>query len=113
MIREVDSPHLRLLWDCGNAYFVGEEAYPTGYEWGKSLIGHVHVKDAASDPESSDPHWVELGTGQVDMLGQLRALKKDYRGVVSIENHYTPSGGTPEDGVRRSFAGLQRLMAGV
>jgi sugar phosphate isomerase/epimerase len=114
MIQEVDSAHLRLLWDCGNAVFVGEEPFPTGYERGKSFIGHVHVKDAAPDPENGEPRWVELGTGRVDMLGQLQALKDDgYRGVVSMENHYTPAGGTPEEGVRRSFAGLQRLVAEV
>ena len=55
---------------------------------------------------------VELGTGHMDMLGQLQALKDDgYRGIVSMENHYTPAGGTPEDGVRQSFAGLRRLLA--
>jgi sugar phosphate isomerase/epimerase len=112
LIEEVDSPYLRLLWDCGNSYFVGEEAYPTGYERGMTLIGHVHVKDAAPDPATGDPRWVALGRGRVDMLGQLRALRDDgYQGVVSMENHYAPPGGSPEHGVRESFAGLQRLMA--
>ena len=111
LLEEVDSPHLRLLWDCGNSYFVGEEAYPAGYERGRHLIGHVHVKDAAPAPETGEPRWVALGTGQVDMPGQLRALRDDgYQGVVSMENHYTPPGGTQEDGVRQSFAGLRRLM---
>jgi sugar phosphate isomerase/epimerase len=114
MLEEVNSPHLRLLWDCGNAYFVGEEPYPTGYERSRNLIGHVHIKDAALDPHTGEPRWVALGTGMVDMVGQLQALKDDgYRGVVSMENHYTPSGGTPEEGMRQSFAGLQRLLAGV
>jgi L-ribulose-5-phosphate 3-epimerase len=114
LIEEVDSPHLRLLWDCGNAYFVGEEPYPPGYGRSKALIGHVHVKDAAPDPETGELRWVELGTGRVDMLGQLRALRADgYRGIVSMENHYTPPGGTPEEGVRQSFAGLRCLLAEV
>jgi sugar phosphate isomerase/epimerase len=110
MIEAVDSPHLRLLWDCGNSYFVGEQPYPSGYERGKHLIGHVHVKDAVRDVETGAPRWVELGTGEVDMPGQLRALVGDYQGVVSMENHYTPPGGTPEMGVRASFAGLQRIL---
>jgi len=114
MIAEVDSPNLRLLWDCGNAIFVGEQAYPHGYEMGKPYIGHVHVKDAVIDDETGEPRWVELGTGAMDMLGQLKALKSDgYDGVVSIENHWKPEGGTPEDGVRRSFAGLQKLLAQI
>jgi sugar phosphate isomerase/epimerase len=113
-IQEVGSPHLRLLWDPGNAYFVGETAYPSGYEHGKHLIGHVHVKDAVRDPVTGKPSWVTLGTGEVDLLGQLRALKADgYEGVVTMENHFTPPNGSQEDGVRRSFAGLQRLLAEV
>jgi sugar phosphate isomerase/epimerase len=111
-IDEIGSPHLRLLWDPGNAYFVGEKPYPDGYERGKHLIAHVHLKDAVRDPDTGQPRWVILNTGEVDMLGQLRALKADgYAGVVTLENHFTPPGGSQEDGVRQSFANLQRLMA--
>jgi sugar phosphate isomerase/epimerase len=113
-IEEIGSPHLRLLWDPGNAQFAGERAFPDGYEAGKHLIDHVHVKDATSDPRTGEPRWVPAGSGEVGLLGQLRALKADsYEGVATLENHYVPPGGTKEDGVRESFAGLQRLMAGV
>ena len=61
MIEEVDSPNLRLLWDCGNAYFVGEQPYPAGYERAKHLIGHVHVKDAVLNPESGEPRLGRAG----------------------------------------------------
>ncbi len=113
MIAEVDSPHLRLLWDCGNAFFVREEAYPHGYEISKPYIGHVHVKDAVIDEKTGEQRWVELGSGEVDMLGQLKALKHDYHGVVSLENHWRPPGGNREDGVRRSFAALTDLIAQI
>lgn len=113
-IEAVGSPHLKLLWDTGNAYFVGETPYPTGYEAGKHLLGHVHVKDGVRDPHTGEYRSVALGSGKVDLRGQLRALKADgYHGVVSMENHYTPARGTPEDGVRESFAGLKRLLAQV
>jgi len=111
MLEDVDSPCLRLLWDPGNAFFVGETAYPDGYQRSKHLIGHVHVKDAALDPQTGQPRWVALGSGQIDLMGQLRALQADgYAGVVSMENHFTPQGGDQEAGVRQSFAGLQRLL---
>jgi len=113
-IEEIGSPHLRLLWDPGNAYFVGETPYPDGYQAGKHLIAHVHVKDAIRDPDTGQPHWVTLGAGEVDLLGNLRALKADgYEGVVTMENHFTPPGASQEDGVRQSFANLQRLVAKV
>jgi sugar phosphate isomerase/epimerase len=54
-----------------------------------------------------------LGTGAVDLLGQLRALKDDgYAGVVSMENRFW-SEGDMEAGVRRSFAGPQDLLMEV
>jgi L-ribulose-5-phosphate 3-epimerase len=114
-IQAVGSPNLRLLWDPGNAYFSGErEPYPSGYEHVKSLIVHVHIKDAAFDPATGAYRWVVNGTGEVDLLGQLRALKRDgYAGVITMENHYTPPGGTKEAGVRECFAGLQKLLAQV
>jgi sugar phosphate isomerase/epimerase len=112
-IEEIGSPHLRLLWDPGNAYFVGETAYPDGYERGKHLVGHVHLKDAELDPETGEMRWVALGSGEVDLLGQLRALEADgYDGVVTMENHFAPQGQN-EEGVRQSFAGLQRLITEV
>jgi len=111
LLEELASPNLRVLWDPGNAYFSGEVPFPDGYLRVKHLIGHVHLKDAVRDPASGKARWVALGTGEVDLLGQLRALAKDgYRGVLTLENHYVPPGGRPEDGVRESLTGLRRLL---
>jgi sugar phosphate isomerase/epimerase len=111
LIAEIGSPSLRALWDPGNAYFVGETPFPTGYGHVKGLIAHVHAKDAARDPADNTARWVALGSGDVDLLGQLRALKADgYAGVITLESHYLPPGGGKADGVRESFQGLQRLM---
>ncbi len=114
-VEQVGSPSLRILWDPGNAYFSGEdEPYPVGYERARDLIVHVHLKDALCGPIAGSVQWVELGAGEVDLLGQLRALKADgYTGVMVVENHYVPEGGTKEDGVRASFAGLRRIIEQV
>lgn len=114
-IDAISSPHLRLLWDPGNAYFSGEtQPYPSGYEHAKHVIAHVHVKDAALDRATGKYLWVVNGTGEVDLLGQLRALKRDgYTGVITMENHYTPQGGTKEAGVRECLAGLQNLISQI
>ena len=70
-IEEINSPHLKLLWDPGNAYFVGENAYPTGYEASKHVLGHVHVKDAVYDPQTDEYRWVSLGSGEVEAATEL------------------------------------------
>lgn len=111
LLKELASPNLRALWDPGNAYFAGEVPFPDGYLRVKHLIGHVHLKDAVPDPATGKARWVALGTGEVDLLGQLQALAEDgYRGVLTMENHYNPPGGSAEDGVRESLGGLQRLL---
>ena len=113
-IKAINSPNFRLLWDPGNAYFDGEaKPYPDGYAQIKNLIAHVHVKDARRNAQGK-MEWVALGTGEVDLLGQLRALNADgYHGVIAMENHYTPPNGTKEDGVRDSFKGLQKMIASL
>jgi len=111
LIRQIDSPHLRVLWDPGNAFFVGERAYPDGYAHVRSVIGHVHLKDAVRAAPDGAPQWVALGTGSVDLLGQVRALLSDgYTGVATMEDHHVPSGGDREAGVRESFRGLRDLL---
>jgi sugar phosphate isomerase/epimerase len=110
-IQELGSQHLRSLWDPANAAFAGEVPYPEGFGHVRNLVSHVHIKDVTRDTDTGELSWVPVGQGSVDLAGQLQALWTDgYEGVLSIENHYTPPGGTMEDGVRQSFAGLQRII---
>jgi len=116
LLKEINSPHLRLIWDPGNAFFTGEEPYPYGYNLIKDYIAHIHVKDAVINDETGEPEWRPVGKGKIDFVAQFKALlKDDYRGVVSLETHYKPEGGTPEDGTRESFQGMKEalLEAGV
>src|SRR4051812_30753497 len=45
-LREINSPALRGVWDPGNAYMSGEDAYPVGYRAMQPYTEHVHIKDA-------------------------------------------------------------------
>ena len=112
LMETVNSPNLRVIWDPGNAYVSGEaRPYPDGYEVVKPWIVHVHVKDAVLGPDGSSV-WKPIGAGRVDYVGQLKALADDgYGGVVSLETHYKPENGTPEQGSRESFAGLQAILS--
>jgi sugar phosphate isomerase/epimerase len=112
LLDAVKSPYLRPLWDPGNAQAVGETPYPNGYAHLAGDIAHVHLKDCRRGEGDHGYVWLPVGSGDIDLLGQLRALKTDgYTGVVSLETHYTPPGGAKEDGSRLAYAGLQRILA--
>lgn len=110
LLKAIDSPSLRAVWDPGNAYFLGERPYPEGYEAVRDYLCHVHVKDAAPGADRK-PHWTAVGAGEIDFAGQFRALVQDgYQGMLSLEAHYQPVGGDPELGSRLSLVGMLRIM---
>jgi sugar phosphate isomerase/epimerase len=115
VLEAVDSPALRALWDPGNDFVSGGTPYPVGYEAVRPHLLHVHVKDACVvDPAAGLTRWAPMGEGEIDYLGQLRALIEDgYQGVVSLETHWRPDGGSAEEASRQSFAGLLALAREV
>jgi sugar phosphate isomerase/epimerase len=115
ILARVDTSRLRAIWDPGNAFVSGETAYPDGYEAIRPFIAHVHVKDAAlRDAATGLTSWEAIGAGEIDYAAQLHALARDgYRGVVSLETHWRPPGGTGEVASRESFAGLQRVLSEI
>jgi len=92
-LAEIDSPHVRAVWDPANSVHdvAGNEVpYPDGYQAVRPWIQHVHIKDAGRDPQGK-PIPVCLGDGVIDLKGQLRALDADgYEGFVSLETHWRP-----------------------
>jgi sugar phosphate isomerase/epimerase len=110
-LADLGSPNVKIAWDAGNAFFAGETPYPDGYERIRGRIAHVHVKDAAVDTATGAARWTVMGAGQVDWQGQFRALIADgYDGAVSLETHYTPLGGTREDGSRQCLDAMMKLL---
>jgi sugar phosphate isomerase/epimerase len=117
----VQSPHLMLNWDPGNAVARGEaDAFPTGFNLlPKNRIGHCHVKCAVLKPETkSGFEWAAVGQGLPDAGGhalpdwtaQFRALKQSgYRYAVSLETHWN-GGGSPEASTRASWAGMKEAL---
>lgn len=111
MLARFNSPALRACWDPGNAYFAGECPFPDGYNAIRNFTEHVHVKDA-EHLASGRYRFIVVGEGEIDFKGHLAALKADgYKGYVSVETHYKPFGGTPEQGTRLSLQGLLKLMS--
>jgi sugar phosphate isomerase/epimerase len=109
----VQSPHLKLNWDPGNAVARGEtDAFPTGWNLlPKDRIGHCHVKCAVTKPDTKAGFaWAAVGQGLPDWDAQFRALKQSgYRDAVSLETHWT-GGGSPEASSRISWAGMKEAL---
>ena len=105
-----NSPALRAVWDPGNAYMAGEKPFPDGYEAIKKYVSHVHIKDAETLANGRQ-RFVVVGEGEIDYPAQLAALKSDgYEGYLSLETHYRPFAGTPEQGSRLCLQALRKML---
>jgi len=115
VLKSVQSPHLMLNWDPGNAATLDENPYPDGYDLlPKERIGHCHCKDVIKTDEGVY-QWAAMGRGIIDWVGQFGAFKRDgYHFAVSLETHWRGPG-TPEESTRYSWVGMKRELqeAGV
>ena len=111
VLAAVQSPHLMLNWDPGNAATLDERPYPDGYELlPKNRIGHCHCKDALKKASGKGYEWAAMGRGTIDWAGQFRALKRDgYSFAVSLETHWHGAS-TPEESTRQSWAGMKEEL---
>lgn len=114
ILREINSPWLRGNWDPGNAAVMNEIPYPDGYSHVRGLFRHVHVKDAARDPQTGKWRWRPVGGGVIDFHGQFEALIKDgYDGTMSLETHYRRPDGNKMESTRESLDGLLKVIRSV
>ena len=81
VIRDVDDPAVRLLYDLYHSIVMGEDPQEVLAGSGH-LVGHVHIADV--------PGRHEPGTGTIDWPLQLAALRSaEYSGAIGLE--YKPS----------------------
>jgi sugar phosphate isomerase/epimerase len=115
VLKAVSNKNFMLNWDPGNAAALGSTPYPNGYQLlPKNRIGHCHCKDVITKPDHKFD-WKPVGGGQVDWVGQLKALQRDgFHYGLSLETHWRGAG-TPEASTRESMKGLRQAMtkAGV
>ena len=107
----VQSPHLMLNWDPGNAVMAGEmDAFPAAWDLlPKNRIGHCHCKNAVKDT-SGKVHWAPVGTGFIDWTAQFKALAATgYRQAVSLETHWRGAA-TPEASTRISWQQMDQAL---
>jgi L-ribulose-5-phosphate 3-epimerase len=111
ILKDVNSPNLRGVWDAGNAVMLGEFPYSEGYQAVRDYIGHVHIKDVRKDPKTGKLEWAPVGAGVVDWKGQMQAFRKDgYSETMSLETHYRRPDGNKVESTRESLEGLLNAM---
>jgi sugar phosphate isomerase/epimerase len=110
-LNAVQSPHLALNWDPGNAVMRGElDAFPAAWDTlPKNRIHHCHVKNAVKNADGKI-EWAPTGTGYIDWTAQFRALRQiGYHDAVSLETHWHGAA-TPEESTRVSWAGMKKAL---
>ena len=111
VLAAIPDENFMINWDPGNAgTFPGDVPYPNGYDaLPKDRIGHCHCKNVIRKPDGKF-EWEPVGTGIVDWVGQLRALKNDgYHYGLSLETHWRGAG-TPEASTRASIKDLKDAL---
>jgi sugar phosphate isomerase/epimerase len=114
LLRDVNSPSLRGVWDPANATMLGEVPFPDGYKAVKGLFPHMHVKDSRKNAKTGELEWAPVGGGIVDFKGQFQALLRDrYEGTISLETHYRRPDGNKVESTRESLEGLFKVLGEV
>ena len=112
LLRNVESEHLRFLWDPANFVLVGEDR-PTEKGWPVlgEYVSYVHIKDA----HLADGGVCTAGEGDGQIGVLLRRLRQNgYRGVLSLEPHLVVAGHSGgfsgADEMKRAVEALRRVM---
>jgi sugar phosphate isomerase/epimerase len=106
----VDSPWIRVNYDCGNTFLSGEDPYAM-LEAVIDKVVHVHAKDISRKQADAERGKVTgtavgcaCGDGEIDWHRIVRRLKQaGFKGVLSVEC------GTEEE-AKRSLAHLTKVL---
>lgn len=99
VVKEIDNPHFRMLFDVYHEYVQNKNPIPMIAE-AAPYVGVFHVADA---PGRHDP-----GTGEMNWDGIYRAIgKADYTGYIALE--YEPKG----DEVASLIAAVTQMRKGL
>src|SRR5262249_24591643 len=111
VLKDVNSPNLRGVWDPGNAVMLGETPFPDGYNAVRGMFPHLHIKDARKSAKTGKIEWAAVGGGIVEWKGKFAALDKEkYDGMMSLETHYKRADGNKVERTRESLEGLLKVI---
>jgi sugar phosphate isomerase/epimerase len=113
LLADVKAPNVGANWDVGNPWILGEVSYPSGYDvLPKDRIWHMHVKGMACEAPGKQCHNAFADEGNIDLLGQFRALRRDhYMGTISLECEYSAPGMSHRQTSERSMEGMLKVAA--
>jgi sugar phosphate isomerase/epimerase len=112
VIKAIDSPNFRFLWDSANFVQVGEKnVVERGWPLLGDYISYVHIKDAVL----SDGHVVPAGEGDGQLPLLVEKLKASgYQGVLALEPHLKVAGHSTgfsgAEGMRTAVTALRNVM---
>ena len=110
VIREVNSPWLRFVWDPGNALMLGEPSLPDGYNVAKNYLSHIHIKDVTRDV-TGHGSWACVGDGDGQYAALLSTLALDgYTGSIALETHWKSADQIPETASRLCLDRLFEML---
>jgi len=105
VVRRLDSPWLRLLWDPANALRSGEADVAERVDEALPVLAHMHLKGLRLAEETSGSReYVRLDQGGIDyrrLIGRL--LDGGYAGLFSLEPHYSLAGEDRQGAARESL----------
>ncbi|MBE6778015.1 MAG: sugar phosphate isomerase/epimerase [Ruminococcaceae bacterium] len=102
LIRKINHPHIKALFDPGNLPFADANTppFPDAYNQLKPNIKHIHIKDTTCI--DGKPDCLKIGDGMVDYLGLFKQLAKDgYSGHIMLETHYRKNVELTEEQLKR------------
>jgi sugar phosphate isomerase/epimerase len=113
LLKAVPDDALGLTWDPNNAAETFEKSFPEGFrKLDPARIINVHLRDFRKNAEGK-VEWCAVGEGEMDNLGQIRALRKaGYNEAFTLETHYkSPQG--KQHASRTSMNALLKLVERV
>jgi sugar phosphate isomerase/epimerase len=113
LLKHVAASNVGVNWDVGNGCWQGEAPFPRGYEaLPKQRLWHLHVKGVECASGFKDCRETLADQGQIDLLGQFRALVRDgYQETISLECEFAAPGLSHQETTRRSLEGLLKILA--
>lgn len=112
VLRAIDSPWLRLLWDPSNAYRAGEHDVASLAGEALPYLAHLHVKGIVLDDLAPrGRRYVPVAEGAVDfetLLSDL--LAAGYEDGVALEPHYSVPPGGIEAAGREAYLSLLSIL---